>query len=63
MFYRMTCGDNEQWSKSKFQRKHTKQDQSKHGPLKQLGVGSVAMEELESSVDQSHPQCAFVVVG
>lgn len=29
----MTCGDNEQFTKSKVQRKNTKHEQSKHGPL------------------------------
>lgn len=30
----LTCGDNEECSKSKFQKKNTKQEQSKNGPLK-----------------------------
>lgn len=36
----MKCGDNEPSSKSKPQRKITKQEWSKHGPLKILEVGS-----------------------
>lgn len=36
----MKCSDNEPSSKSKPQRKITKQEWSKHGPLKILEVGS-----------------------
>lgn len=33
-FLKMTCGDNKQLSKSKVKGKNTKQEESKHGPLK-----------------------------
>lgn len=49
----MTCGDNEQYSKSKVQRKNTKQEQSKHGPLQKLELGSGAMKELAFSAERS----------
>lgn len=39
------CGNNKQCSKSKVERENTNQVQSKHGPLQNLEVGSVAMEE------------------
>lgn len=57
----MKCSINKQYSKSNVQRKNTKQ-QSKHGPLQQLLVGSGAMEVRASSVisaDRSHPPYAL----
>lgn len=44
MISRMTCGNDERCSKSKVQSKYTKQEQSKHRPLKKLKVGSGAIE-------------------
>lgn len=41
----MTFCDNEQFSKSKVQRKNTKQEHCKHRPLQILEVGSGAKEE------------------
>lgn len=41
----MTCGGKKQCSKSKVKREITKQDQSKHGHLKQINVGQGTKEE------------------
>lgn len=44
----MKCGDNEPSSKSKPQRKITKQEWSRHGPLKILEEGSGSIWTWES---------------
>lgn len=41
----MQCDDDEQYSNSIVQRKNSKQEQSRHGPLQKLGAGSGAIEE------------------
>lgn len=42
---------NEQCSNEKYKRKeNTKQEQSKHGPLEPLEVGSGAMEKYETNI-------------
>lgn len=48
----MTCGGKKQCSKSKVKREITKQDQSKHGHLKQINVGQGTKEEWAFSADQ-----------
>lgn len=55
----ITCVDNVHCSKSKVQSKHTKQEQSKHGTLHILGVGSGAVEEKASYAERSQPPCAL----
>lgn len=47
------------FKKSKVQSKHTKQEQSKHGTLQILGVGSGAVEEKAYSAERSQPPCAL----
>lgn len=49
----MTCGGKKQCSKSKVKREITKQDQSKHGHLKQINVGQGTKEEWAFSADPS----------
>lgn len=41
----MKCGDNQQCSKLKVHRKNAKQEQSKHGPIHKLELGSGVIEE------------------
>lgn len=48
----MTCGGKKQCSKSKVKREITKQDQSKHGHLKQINVGQGTKEEWAFSADR-----------
>lgn len=47
----MKCGDNKKCSK--VQRKNAKQEQSKHGPLQKLEVGSGGMKESAFSAERS----------
>lgn len=42
----MKCVDNKQYSKSKVQKKNTKQEQNEHLSLQKVEIGSVAMDEL-----------------
>lgn len=42
----MKCGDNKQYSKSKVQKKNTKQEQNEHLSLQKVEIGSGAMDEL-----------------
>lgn len=44
----MKCVDNKQYSKSKVQKKNTKQEQNEHLSLQKVEIGSVAMDELLS---------------
>lgn len=55
----MKCDDNESFPKLKVQRKNTKREQSKHGPLQKLEVELGAMEERASSAYRSHPPCVL----
>lgn len=49
----MTCGGKKQCSKSKVKREITKQDQSKHGHLKQINVGQGTKEEWAFSAQKN----------